>query len=380
MSIKFIHFSDTHLGFSDLEIQDEIGNNIREDDVYKSFKNIIDIIIERKPDFVIHAGDIFHRSSPTNKALVFAAQELSRLALAGIPIYIIAGNHDFPKSLFTKPIHHLYNTVIKGKVFFDEKYEQFEKDKYIIHALPHINNENNFENEALKIGVTNKNKINILVSHLSILNFRNEEFGERILPDKALDKFNDFDYVALGHIHKFNHIKKYGNVFYSGSTERFSLSEYGYEKGIIEVTIDDETKTEFLKIPTRKCYTIKIEKCAEKNRNDILSEIKKSAKDFDLVESIVHIYLNDLSSAQYYEITKDDFDNIFAETLHYSYSKTIAGSSEEIIYDSESFDLREQLNLELTKTFTDSAELEEVRKLTSSILNDIEEEESNADS
>ena len=114
MSLRFIHFSDTHLGFSDLDLADKDGNNIRENDVYKSFSNIIDIIIERKPDFVVHAGDIFHRSSPTNKALIVAAQQLSRLSQANIPFYMVAGNHDYPKSSFTTPIHDLYSSVKTG--------------------------------------------------------------------------------------------------------------------------------------------------------------------------------------------------------------------------------------------------------------------------
>ena len=379
MSLRFIHFSDTHLGFSDLDLADKDGNNIRENDVYKSFSNIIDIIIEHKPDFVVHAGDIFHRSSPTNKALIVAAQQLSRLSQANIPFYMVAGNHDYPKSSFTTPIHDLYSSVIKGKVFYSEEYEQFEKDRYIIHALPHINNENVFENEALKIGITNRRKINILVSHLSILNFRNEEFGERVLPDKALDKLKDFDYVALGHIHKYNHIKQYGNVFYSGATERFSSSEFGYEKGRIEVTIDEETSSEFIPIATRNGYSIKIENCSNKKKDEILGEIKAVSKDMKLENSIVNISFTGLTQTQFYEITKEDLDKLFNKTLYYSYTKTVIGRTEEIVYDSESFDLREQLNTELTKNFTDPQELNEVSKLTSEILAEIEEEEINAD-
>ena len=40
MGIKFIHFSDSHLGFSDLDLLDVNGGNIREEDVYNSFASI----------------------------------------------------------------------------------------------------------------------------------------------------------------------------------------------------------------------------------------------------------------------------------------------------------------------------------------------------
>lgn len=52
MSINFIHISDTHLGFSDLDIQNMDGRNIREEDVYESFSDSVDIILKEKPDFV----------------------------------------------------------------------------------------------------------------------------------------------------------------------------------------------------------------------------------------------------------------------------------------------------------------------------------------
>ena len=98
-----------------------------------------------------------------------------------------------------------------------------------------------------------------------------------------------------------------------------------------------------------------------------------------LENSIVHISFTGLTQTQFYEITKEDFDKLFNKTLYYSYTKTLIGRTEEIVYDSESFDLREQLNTELTKNFTDPQELNEVSKLTSEILAEIEEEEINAD-
>ena len=110
--VTFIHFSDTHLGYSNIENQDENGNNIREYDFYNSFKSIVDDIIKLKPDFVIHSGDLFHRSTPSNKSIVFANSQINRLSVEGIPFFIIAGNHDLPKSIFTgQGLKHLWHTV-----------------------------------------------------------------------------------------------------------------------------------------------------------------------------------------------------------------------------------------------------------------------------
>jgi DNA repair exonuclease SbcCD nuclease subunit len=207
-----------------------------------------------------------------------------------------------------------------------------------------------------------------------------DEFGERVLPKEALERLKQFDYVALGHWHKFNHIKKYGNVFYSGSTERFSFSEIGYDKGIIEVTIDKkETRTEFIKIPTRNFYHFKVDNCSQKSKSQIVNEIVEQAKKENIAESIIHLSLYNLSSVQLFEITKDDLIEIFDAAIHFTYSKNTEGKSEELLFESESFDLKEQLNNELSKMFTDKDELKQVREITNEILMQIEDEEIDAD-
>ena len=69
--MKIIHFSDTHLGFSDLDVTNANGVNQREADFYEAFKDVIEAIILQMPDYVIHTGDLFHRASPSNRAITF---------------------------------------------------------------------------------------------------------------------------------------------------------------------------------------------------------------------------------------------------------------------------------------------------------------------
>ncbi|WP_297525460.1 metallophosphoesterase, partial [Sulfurovum sp.] len=89
--MKIIHFSDTHLGFSDLDVTNDEGINQREADFYKAFEDVVDAIIETKPDYVMHTGDLFHRASPSNRAITFALTQLKRIETVGIPFVIIAG-------------------------------------------------------------------------------------------------------------------------------------------------------------------------------------------------------------------------------------------------------------------------------------------------
>ncbi len=83
--MKLIHFSDTHLGFNDLDAVNALGFNQREADFYNAFTQVVDTILLEKPNYVIHTGDLFHRPHPSNRAISFALSELKRLSNAKIP-------------------------------------------------------------------------------------------------------------------------------------------------------------------------------------------------------------------------------------------------------------------------------------------------------
>ena len=377
--LHFIHISDSHLGFSDLDILDEYGKNTREEDTYRAFKDAVDYIIEDKPDFVIHSGDKFHRSSPSNRALVIASKQILRITNAGIPFYMIAGNHDFPKSVLTSPIHDLYTSNDLTHIIYKEKLVIIETDKFILHLLPHINSEQGFLGEINKIMINNRKKPNILSMHLAVSNYAMNEFGERVFPLGKIEILKEFDYVALGHWHKYNHLQKYGNVFYSGSTERTSESQTGYPKGFIKVLINKETKTEFINLKLRTYEKIIIDKCYKKTNGEIVNEIKDKLNMITVAAGIFHIYLNELPALKANEIPRSVFENIFKDALYFSISKTIKGSGESIEIDSESFDLKERFLDELKSNFNPN-ELTIVSDYAKKIWDEIEEEEANANS
>ena len=169
MGFTCMHFSDSHLGFSDFEIYDEQTKfNLREEDVYNAFAQVIDYAISNKVDFLIHSGDIFHRSTPQNRALVFLTDQLLKLEKAQIPIYIIAGNHDFPKTALTTPIHGIYNAFKMVKFIFEEKYLPIITEHANLHFLPHINSEEGYLSELNNVSILKNNKPNIFITHVSM--------------------------------------------------------------------------------------------------------------------------------------------------------------------------------------------------------------------
>ena len=82
----FSHISDTHLGLQ------QYGLEEREQDIYDSFNQAIDISIKDKVDFVIFAGDIFHTPNPNGKAILQMANALKKLKQNSIESFFIQEN------------------------------------------------------------------------------------------------------------------------------------------------------------------------------------------------------------------------------------------------------------------------------------------------
>ena len=113
--MRFAHLADTHLGFKHL------GLDEREEDLYETFSKTIDKIIELDVDFVIHSGDLFNSAKPTTNTLLVFQKELFKLNDAGIPFYVIAGNHD---SLFLHCGEIKYVSAITKIILFFMRYAE----------------------------------------------------------------------------------------------------------------------------------------------------------------------------------------------------------------------------------------------------------------
>ncbi|MBK7267905.1 MAG: exonuclease SbcCD subunit D [Ignavibacteriales bacterium] len=375
MKLRFIHFSDSHLGFVDYTSDDFSVQKAREDDAYKTVAAVIDHAIETKPDFVIHTGDFFHRPSPYNKAIIEAGKQFKRLSDAGIPFYMIAGNHDLPKSEDTRAIHEIYEMFPGCKIFYDQKYSTLDCGSFILHALPHINFSQNHLDEINKIAVTDTKKPNILLMHLSmpVSIYKEEEPGGGIFPVDKLAILKEFNYVALGHWHRFNHLNKYGNVCYSGSTERINSGEADHNKGFVEVTIDDnETTINFKKLETREYLNITVDGCSSKTKQNILDEISAITGGRDISEAIVRVVLKNVKDTRYYEIMRDDIHEITGDCLVLRFNKILEGQTSVEDRDNQGGEsLVDRLLADLRAGFPDEEEFKKFEEITKELFEEI---------
>lgn len=88
--MKFAHIADCHIGsWRDPKINDTAT---------KAFTKAIDLCIEKKVDFVVISGDLFNTALPSIYHLKQVTKKLKQLKDTEIPVYIVAGSHDFSAS------------------------------------------------------------------------------------------------------------------------------------------------------------------------------------------------------------------------------------------------------------------------------------------
>jgi len=321
--MKFLHFADVHLGIENYgRIDPSTGLHTRLQDFIKCFSFAMDIALEEKVDLVLFAGDAYKTSNPNPTHQREFARQIYRLSEAKIPVIMINGNHDIPVSfgratsldifatlnvsgmrVVTEP--ELLNIETKAgpvqvfgmpwptkNLFLDkEEYKNFTDEEITLEIQKRVSDQ-----IIASARVINPNIPAIFAAHLaaaeatysgserSAIIGRDPVFLTSILAQK------EFDYVALGHIHKFQDLNLDGHppVVYSGSIERINFGEEKDDKGVCLVNIEKgQTSYEFIPLPARKFVTIEVNISEEQEpTNALIREIEK----YDLSEAVVRVF------------------------------------------------------------------------------------------
>ncbi len=255
--MKFLHLGDLHLGKSLLDY------DLIEDQRY-ILNQIIDVAVEREVDAVLIAGDIYDKSIPPEAAVNLLDDFINRLVDNKLKVFIISGNHDsdvrlnFGSAMFEDKgvyIASKYNGTLKKHVLKGDEGNvniycmPFVKASTVRHFYPDevIENYEDAVRVIIKNSDVNSNEINILLAHQfvcgkseDIIFAGSEGMGTinvGLVEQIGYDCFDDFNYVALGHIHSTQKVGR-DEVRYSGSPLKYSLSEANHDKYVPLVNID----------------------------------------------------------------------------------------------------------------------------------------------
>lgn len=349
--MKLLHSGDLHIGLESYgRVNPKTGLNSRFEDFILSLRHLSDTAVTENVDAVILTGDIYKDSNPTHTHQKAFAEFLMRLVDAGIPVVIVTGNHDIPVSFGKATSVDVFRTVLSDHIHVVEKpvLLKIKTRSGILQvaAFPWPTRSNLLTKEdyreltpgqiVLKIQELGENVLKDLADHLSPdypavlaahITTTNAVFSgteKRALvgndpvfsPGTLAD--SRFDYVALGHIHKFQDLNA-GNqppVVYSGSIERIDFGEEREEKGAVIVSLAGKGNASyrFVKSPARQFTTILVEVQEGENPTAILKRRIKKAGVKDKVVKIFYTLASEEQAAlldfkTLHESLKDCFFN-----------------------------------------------------------------------
>jgi len=210
------HLADIHLGYR------QYGLAEREQDIYESFEETVEKILEEHAKTVVISGDLFHSPRPPIRALYVAKKCFEKLSTHGVRIFCVLGDHDIPRRIGEwNPVAFFKDwllTHVNGQVVeFDQdgvKTVLAGLDKPPLVAVERARQK--LEEMSRKASGLEGRKI--LITHVPLRGSAD---------DLSVDSLpSGFDYYALGHEHIRKVMKKSGGVAaYPGSIEILSRDE-----------------------------------------------------------------------------------------------------------------------------------------------------------
>ena len=300
--MKFFHLSDLHSGLK------LFNRDLREDQEY-ILQQITELAVKERPDAVLIAGDIYDKAVPSAEAVEVFDHFISGLssALPDMAVMLISGNHDSGprvncfRSVLSRqnvymiglpprtPEEHIEKAVLTDEYgdvnFYLLPFVRPSMVKQITGVDENGNNlsYNDTLHRLIEREEIDQSQRNVIVSHQFYLpSGTKAEEVERMdseirtvgnIDEVSADILGQFDYAALGHIHK---PMKAGSEFcrYCGTPLACSVSEAGQQKGIIMVELGEKGRRKTTVLPLEPLRQVRV------IRGDLAEVLKQECSDY----------------------------------------------------------------------------------------------------
>lgn len=268
--MRFIHTADLHLdsplrGLS--AYADAPAERLRTA-TRDAFQNLVTQAIDEQVDFVVVAGDVYDGDWKDFNTGLFFVRQMGRLRHAGIPVYLLYGNHDADSEM-TRGLELPDNVY----VFSSRKAETFRIDnkKVALHG------------RSFKVAATTENLLpsypepvdgwlNIGVLHTALEG--NAEHAKYAPCSVAELQAKGYQYWALGHVHE--HWMQRGDVTiaYPGNLQGRHIRELG-ARGALVVTAEDGeiTDVERLEVDVLRWHALEVDISEVSDRQGAIREV-----------------------------------------------------------------------------------------------------------
>jgi len=382
--MRFAHIADCHLGaWREPRLQ---RLNIL------AFEKAINECIKEQVSFVLITGDLFDNAMPSIDILKIAALKLKELQNCNIDCYIIPGSHDYSAS--GKTILDVFENagLLKNVAKFNETsqgitLEIFKKGNLLIAGLP--GKKVGLEKELIKKIEKEKEKMQgdyfkILALHTFITEAvaetkpKEQEFIESISSAELPD---NFDYYALGHLHKsFQKSIKGKFIAYPGPLFPINFVEFEDLKTgsfyIINVESDKKIRTEKREIKLKQVFNLSIDannKSPEQVTGEALNKLR------NIKNNIVTLRLQgELARGKTADINFDEIASEATKNYNILLRNTSALTSREFKVEVEGKGKTiEEIEREVIEKYKQKEEYKEFAQFTKELIKalDIEKQE-----
>uniref|UniRef100_UPI003BAB50F4 metallophosphoesterase family protein n=1 Tax=Stappia sp. TaxID=1870903 RepID=UPI003BAB50F4 len=238
-AFSFVHAADLHLGspLTGLAARDDNLARHLADAIRDAVRGLVDATLERGADFLVISGDVYDGEWKDHSVGLFFNREMARLDRAGIPVFVIKGNHD-AHSVVTRSITLPPNVTVFG--VRSAETHVIERLGVALHGQSFADRQVP-ENLARDYPAPTPGMFNIGILHTSLTGRPpHADYAPCTLDDLRM---RGYDYWALGHVHAFEVISQDPFVVYPGNIQGRNIRETG-EKGAVLVSVSDGRVTE----------------------------------------------------------------------------------------------------------------------------------------
>lgn len=271
--MRIVHTSDWHIGRS-------IKGEDRWEEVAALLDEIAFFVESERVDLMLISGDVFDHMTPPAEAEKIVYNFFSRMNRISVPVMVIAGNHDGAQRFDSRSqLFQIANVYVVGQVRKDAVFTPTTKsgEKAIVAAIPFLSEKSVVKGiefmqkpeSELKGSYTDR--IEAIIRHLSqkfeedaINLLMTHMYFEGSIPsytERQIDMTNAYavpsqlipshvNYVAVGHIHKQQQIRKTAvPAYYSGSLMKLDFGEETDEKGFLFIEALPHTPSRVERVP-----------------------------------------------------------------------------------------------------------------------------------
>ena len=369
--MKFAHLADIHIGaWRDPALKDL---NL------EAFRRAVHIVLDKKLDFVLVAGDLFNTSMPSLDHLKQAVILLKRLKKQGILVYAVPGSHDYSPGgrtiLDVLEEAELLVNVMKGEVVGNKLRLSFTIDKKTGAKITGIRGKKGSlekrDYELLDVDSLEKEQgFKIFMFHTAIDELKPEEL-EKMESMPATEMPQGFDYYAGGHVHVVEHKDEegYKNLVYPGPIFPTNFAEL-WKLGRGGFYIFEDGKLEFQVLNIKNVYRIELS-AEDKTPEQLNHELEAAIQNKEFNNTIVLIKVGGLlKSGKPSDINfKSIISELYNKSAYFVMRNTSHLSSQEFEAVKISSGTAEQIEEELIKQYAGKSKTSFTQKQEEMIRN-----------